>query len=87
MFVRFRSNEYSFDTIVYCGLPTLNSGLTQAETARGKPFESSDDTGSKATPPSNPARTDIDGQTMTHNGRNWSWSEDDQWWIDKGPAG
>ena len=31
MFVRWRSNEYSFDTIVYCGLPVLNSGLIQAE--------------------------------------------------------
>ena len=63
------------------------TGLTTAETARGKPFESSDDTGSKATPPSNPDRTDIDGQTMTHNGRNWRWSADDQWWIDEGSAG
>ncbi len=62
------------------------TGLTTAETARGKPFESSDDTSSKATPPSNPARTDIDGQTMTHNGRNWRWSADDQWRIDEGSA-
>ena len=61
------------------------AGLTAAETARGSAFEAPE-TGDKVDPPTNPARTDIDGQMKTHNGRKWRWSADSQWWVDEGPA-
>ena len=61
------------------------AGLTAAETARGSAFEAPE-TGDKVDPPTNPERTDIDGQMKTHNGRKWRWSADSQWWVDEGPA-
>ena len=60
------------------------AGLTAAETARGSAFEAPE-TGDKVDPPADPARRDIVGQTLVHNGRNWEWNGYE--WVDKGAAG
>jgi hypothetical protein len=63
------------------------AALTAAETAKGGAFEAPEtgDKGDKVDPPADPARRDIVGQTLVHNGRNWEWNGYE--WVDKGAAG